>query len=205
MAKCFSASVFRALSRQAIVPAALSFLISCGGSRPDSSNAPAPVANPDTNSEGALSQPSTPTAPGVVIVLDPASTGLTPATVPNDPSTSATAPAVGTEPLPPVTAPTVGAEPLPPVTAPVVSAPVIADWATINEKVIKANCIRCHTANNEDYNFETYAGVKALAPQILDAVFVRASMPPRNRKIPDDQKALLKAWLDAGAPETVSP
>ncbi|MBC7658705.1 MAG: hypothetical protein H7249_03270 [Chitinophagaceae bacterium] len=159
---------------------------------------------PETVSSAADVTTPAPAAP-VVIVREP----VTPA----DPTTPAPTP------LPPVvipvpTVPTVPSDPIIPAPAPVPqppviispapTTPVVLDWATINEQVIKVSCVRCHSAphNAGGINLETYASVKAVIDEINTSAIVEGSMPPR-KPMPDDAKALLKAWIDAGSPETV--
>lgn len=77
------------------------------------------------------------------------------------------------------------------------------DFQTVKTKVIDAACIRCHSGATPKagVRLETYADVFAQAANIRAQVETGA-MPPRPPGLSVEQKSLLYAWVDSGAPET---
>lgn len=77
------------------------------------------------------------------------------------------------------------------------------DFQTVKTKVIDAACIRCHSgaAPKGGVRLETYADVFNQAANIRLQVDTGA-MPPRPPGLSVEQKSLLFAWVDSGAPET---
>lgn len=98
-------------------------------------------------------------------------------------------------PLPPV-------PPVPPVPpTPPVSTP---DFATVSQAVFIPHCIKCHSNKEQKgkVNLETYieaAGHAADIGETLDT----DDMPRRAPPLPPELKAIVYAWIDGGAPETV--
>ncbi|MDZ4084383.1 MAG: hypothetical protein U1E10_15675 [Bdellovibrionales bacterium] len=77
------------------------------------------------------------------------------------------------------------------------------DFQTVKTKVIDAACIRCHSgaAPKGGVRLETYADVFSQAANVRLQVETGA-MPPRPPGLSVEQKSLLFAWVDSGAPET---
>jgi uncharacterized membrane protein len=77
------------------------------------------------------------------------------------------------------------------------------DFQTVKTKVIDAACIRCHSgaAPKGGVRLETYADVFSQAANVRLQV-ESGAMPPRPPGLSVEQKSLLFAWVDSGAPET---
>lgn len=77
------------------------------------------------------------------------------------------------------------------------------DFQTVKTKVIDAACIRCHSgaAPKGGVILETYADVFRQAANVRLQV-ESGAMPPRPPGLSVEQKSLLFAWVDSGAPET---
>lgn len=77
------------------------------------------------------------------------------------------------------------------------------DFQTVKTKVIDAACIRCHSgaAPKGGVRLETYADVFRQAANVRLQV-ESGAMPPRPPGLSVEQKSLLFAWVDSGAPET---
>lgn len=79
-------------------------------------------------------------------------------------------------------------------------------FAFVSEKVLKTNCTKCHSdegGNRGDVNLETY-GDTFMARDDIRKDVMKGKMPPKSPKgipLTDEQKRILFAWLDAGAPE----
>jgi uncharacterized membrane protein len=75
-------------------------------------------------------------------------------------------------------------------------------YNTVKSLVFQKNCIECHgnTRSAHGINLETYAATKKAASRISDAIFVDQTMPPR-KALPFEEQQLIRAWIDAGAPE----
>jgi uncharacterized membrane protein len=67
-------------------------------------------------------------------------------------------------------------------------------FAEVRDRVIGPECSGCHAG------FVEYGQAYAKRDAIRDRVFVVGNMP-KGGKLTDDESALLRAWLDAGAPE----
>ena len=68
----------------------------------------------------------------------------------------------------------------------------------IKSRALEPNCVRCHAAYLE------YAVVKQNIQSIVSAVETNR-MPKDRPPLDDDLKALLRAWLQAGAPQSAEP
>lgn len=79
------------------------------------------------------------------------------------------------------------------------------DFQTVKVKVIDAACIRCHSGATPKggVRLETYADVFAQAANVRLQV-ESGAMPPRPPGLSVEQKSLLFAWVDSGAPETIA-
>ncbi|MGE3757294.1 MAG: hypothetical protein AB7H97_06035, partial [Pseudobdellovibrionaceae bacterium] len=76
------------------------------------------------------------------------------------------------------------------------------DYASIHFAVIGPSCLNCHsnaTGNQGGVNFETYAQVRANLNRIYFRSIQKKDMPPAGLDF--QQQELLKAWIEAGAPE----
>lgn len=85
------------------------------------------------------------------------------------------------------------------------SAPFTPDYATIKDLFERNRCLECHTKAKGDkggVNLEGYANAKMHALVSRDEVEAN-SMPIENPKVTAEDKALLRAWVAAGMPETV--
>lgn len=80
------------------------------------------------------------------------------------------------------------------------------DYATLKQTVIGPQCLSCHanqTGNKGNLNLETYAAVRASLNRIAYRSLEKRDMPPSG--LPSAETSILRAWLEAGAPETVTP
>jgi cytochrome c5 len=68
----------------------------------------------------------------------------------------------------------------------------------VNTKVFKVYCLQCHTSRGPELT--DYSSAKGASDDIRKAVLVDKTMP-KSAPLPADLQALLKAWLDQGAPE----
>lgn len=76
------------------------------------------------------------------------------------------------------------------------------NFANIKVQVFEPYCLSCHsnaTRNADGVNLETYEAVSLNIASIRQAVV--SGFMPRNSTLPDRQKQLLIAWIDAGASE----
>ncbi len=80
---------------------------------------------------------------------------------------------------------------------------LIVDYATVKTKVLDAACVRCHSGANPrgGVRLETYQQVFEIRDSLRVQVDTGA-MPPRAPGLSPEQKALVLAWVDSGAPET---
>lgn len=75
-------------------------------------------------------------------------------------------------------------------------------FSNVKAQVFEPYCVACHsnaTRNAAGVNLETYAAVAPAAASIRQAV--ASGFMPRNSTLPEPQKQLLFAWIDAGSPE----
>ncbi|MBC7660587.1 MAG: hypothetical protein H7249_12890 [Chitinophagaceae bacterium] len=82
---------------------------------------------------------------------------------------------------------------------------VVIDWAYVNKTVFTPNCVKCHSAaggNSGHINVESYANVKANIAKIEVEAITDQSMPPSGA-LDTSTTSVLKAWIDAGSPETI--
>ncbi len=195
----------------------MTLCFSCG-SRPDTENNPAPD-RPDAAANAHSEAPSGTRAEKEKdpVVTVPATLVETPPVAAPDAAGAAppvegipSLPAIVPTPSPtePVVIPTPSPAPVEPI---VITAPVpapaepVIDWANVNEKIFKTNCLPCHKAARAAGGvvLDSYAASKLSLAKIRKAVLVTGTMPP-NKPLTDTDKNLLKAWLDADAPETVA-
>ncbi len=78
-------------------------------------------------------------------------------------------------------------------------------FAEIQTKILQPYCVGCHSAaagNSGKVNLETYAAVTAsgVIDRIKSSTIVSRRMPPEG-PLSGNDIALLKAWIDQGAPE----
>lgn len=66
-------------------------------------------------------------------------------------------------------------------------------FESINNQILKQNCIQCHAG------YSDYETVFSERENILDAV-LKERMPKNAPALDDNLKALLNAWIEAGAP-----
>lgn len=59
----------------------------------------------------------------------------------------------------------------------------------------------CHVANGAPGNFSTYAGIQARLPDIRQRVCVVKDMPLSPGQLTPCERAKVRVWIDAGAPE----
>lgn len=71
----------------------------------------------------------------------------------------------------------------------------LLDFATVSSQIFTPHCVRCHG------EFSEYTKVALNLQSIKDAVMTNRM--PRRSPLPDDLKAVLNAWINQGAPETV--
>lgn len=79
---------------------------------------------------------------------------------------------------------------------------LVVDFATVKSQVLDPACIRCHSGATPrgGIRLETFEQVFALKDSLRVQVETGA-MPPRPPGLSPDQKALVLAWVDSGAPE----
>lgn len=73
-------------------------------------------------------------------------------------------------------------------------------YANLDARIFKPQCSKCHS-NKEGVDLTTYAGVTGQLAKIGLVALGDLSMPPKTPLNPADQ-ALLKAWINMGAPQT---
>lgn len=76
-------------------------------------------------------------------------------------------------------------------------------FAEIQSKILEPSCTICHSAsggNDGGVNLETYAAVKAKIDKIKTTTVDKKTMPLGDT-LPANLIALLKAWIDQGAPQ----
>ncbi len=102
------------------------------------------------------------------------------------------------DPVAPIVTPPVPIpEPQPPTAPPIVE----LSFKNVFEKVIKTNCLKCHSGS-ADVNLETYANVFDNRAAMKVSI-ENNSMPllPRGKALTAEQKKLILDWLEVGAPE----
>jgi uncharacterized membrane protein len=80
---------------------------------------------------------------------------------------------------------------------------VKVDFVLISERIFIPSCLSCHSAasgNIGQVNLETYEETSRHFDRLDKSVIQQQRMPPGN-PIGTDLAALLKTWIDAGAPE----
>jgi uncharacterized membrane protein len=85
------------------------------------------------------------------------------------------------------------------------SIPAVApDFAEVTAKVFKPRCNSCHNAALMQGNtrLDTYANAKEKADEVREQVF-ELKLMPQGSSLTEDESWLLKAWLDADAPQVV--
>ncbi|CAN5630743.1 hypothetical protein BH10BDE1_BH10BDE1_10270 [soil metagenome] len=116
---------------------------------------------------------------------------------------------------PPPTTPNPPAEPSPTVPLPVPPSvppttpgpsPATPDFAMVSQAVFVPHCVKCHGATMQKghVNLEEYANASAHTKEIADSLDTD-DMPRKAPALDPKLKAIVYAWIDAGAPETVTP
>lgn len=190
-----------------LAPIALVAFICCGV-RPDRDAPSPPLSTAVTSNPSATPTDNNPN--GIAVVDETPESSTRAPTIPMDVPTGTTEPAADlpvtpATPTDPIVTPSQPTEPvgIEPTTPVVVTPPApLIDWAYVSEKFFVPNCVRCH-GDAGDINLESYAAVKPNLDAIRAAVLVKKRMPPR-KTLPAESTDILKAWLDAGAPETVA-
>jgi uncharacterized membrane protein len=79
------------------------------------------------------------------------------------------------------------------------------NYANVNTKFFSLYCLSCHSSaggNRAGINLESYANVMAQLDRVKGTVLEEGSMPPSGSPpVSAGAAALLKAWIDAGAPQ----
>ncbi len=105
--------------------------------------------------------------------------------------------------------PTQPSEPTPPTgppdrppTTPLPSAP---DFAMVSQAVFIPHCVKCHsnTGAKGGVNLEVYANAARHASEIGSSLDID-DMPRKAPALDPKLKAIVYAWIDAGAPETIA-
>jgi len=76
-------------------------------------------------------------------------------------------------------------------------------FAEIQTKILEPSCTGCHSAgggNQGGVNLETFAVVKSRISSIKSST-VDSSRMPQGDTLSSNLRALLKAWIEQGAPE----
>lgn len=118
------------------------------------------------------------------------------------------APTQPTQPTNPPTSPTLPTEPVPPTLPPPVPgpAPATPDFAFVSQAVFVPHCVKCHSNQGAKggVNLEQYANAARHASEI-GATLDIDDMPRKAPALDSKLKAIVYAWIDAGAPETIPP
>jgi mono/diheme cytochrome c family protein len=106
---------------------------------------------------------------------------------------------------PPTVPPTVPTPPTVPPTVPGPS-PSTPDFAMVSQAVFVPHCVKCHgaTMTKGGVNLEAYANAARHAQEIADSLDTD-DMPRKAPPLDPTLKAIVYAWIDAGAPENVAP
>ena len=88
----------------------------------------------------------------------------------------------------------------------------IQDWTgkklsfqLVQQGIFSPRCVSCHGTSG-GVSLESYASVKANLSKIERVALVDKVMPPPPKpSLNSSEQALLRAWIDAGAPETPDP
>ncbi len=76
-------------------------------------------------------------------------------------------------------------------------------YAKVRREVFAPRCLSCHGVSAK-IGFDSYEQVKARLTDIERVALVEQTMPPRS-PLNEKETRILKAWLDAGAPEGQEP
>jgi uncharacterized membrane protein len=74
-------------------------------------------------------------------------------------------------------------------------------YAQVRDTVFSPRCVRCHDSDAR-VPLDTYEHARHFLPEIRETVFAKKAMPKKGA-LTQNESDLLRAWLDAGAPETV--
>lgn len=76
------------------------------------------------------------------------------------------------------------------------------DYATIKSQIFVPHCLKCHSTDTAkgDVDLETYASAIQFKKELREVIETN-EMPRKAPPLADPLKAMLFAWLDAGAPE----
>jgi uncharacterized membrane protein len=86
------------------------------------------------------------------------------------------------------------------------SAPVLTDYAEVQNQVIGPMCLECHSAangNSGGVNLESYQNVFLHIVDIRADV-VSGDMPASGPALTETEKTLIVGWIDSGAPQGTS-
>lgn len=75
----------------------------------------------------------------------------------------------------------------------------VLNFRLVQQRVFQPLCQNCHAKRGE-FTFENYSVVSTRLEAIGHRVFDLQDMPPSG-KMPANEKAILKAWLEEGGPE----
>lgn len=75
-------------------------------------------------------------------------------------------------------------------------------YSTVKSLIFQTKCIGCH-GKDGGVNLETYGATTNALVELRIAILEEQSMPPQKRGGPlsANEQQLVRAWLDAGAPE----
>jgi uncharacterized membrane protein len=85
----------------------------------------------------------------------------------------------------------------------IVDPAVPTSFTEIQTKILKPSCTGCHSVgggNQGGVNLETYTAVKAEIADIKSST-IDSSRMPQGDSLSSNLRALLKAWIEQGAPE----
>lgn len=76
------------------------------------------------------------------------------------------------------------------------------DFATIKSQIFVPHCLKCHSTDTAkgDVDLETYSSAVQFKKELREVIETN-EMPRKAPPLADPLKAMLFAWLDAGAPE----
>lgn len=81
---------------------------------------------------------------------------------------------------------------------------VTPNFLKIYQEIIEPKCINCHDGSRA-FSLKTYKKVFNARYDIYESVALSKTMPKNAQRLSDIEIALLKNWIDAGAPELVQP
>jgi uncharacterized membrane protein len=76
-------------------------------------------------------------------------------------------------------------------------------YEIVRSRIFAPKCVACHGSSSGRVLLDSFEAVTSHLPAVERAVFFDKSMP-KSGSLTDDELAILRAWIDAGAPEKSS-